>query len=63
VRSEVHKVALGHIFSEYFDFSCQFSFHKMLHTDLSSGDGETGQLVADVPSLARLDEKNNNNEE
>jgi hypothetical protein len=36
--------------SEYFGFSCQFSFHQMLHTHLSAGAGTTGQLVADVPS-------------
>jgi hypothetical protein len=26
----VDKVALGQIFSEYFGFSCQFSFHRLL---------------------------------
>ena len=29
-------------------FPCQFSFHRMLHTHLSSGVGATG--VSDVPS-------------
>jgi hypothetical protein len=38
------KVALGQVFSEYFGFPCQFSFHRLLHT------GTIGQLVADVPS-------------
>jgi hypothetical protein len=38
-------------FSEYFDFPCQFSFHRLLHTHhLSSGAGIIGQIVADVPS-------------
>jgi hypothetical protein len=48
----VDKVALGHVFSEYFGFSCQFSFHRLLHINnhLSSGAGTIGQLVADVPS-------------
>jgi hypothetical protein len=48
----VDKVALGQVFSEYFGFSCQFSFHRLLHTHyhLSSGAGTIGQLVADVPS-------------
>jgi hypothetical protein len=27
----VHKVALGQVFSEYFGFSCQSSFHQLLH--------------------------------
>jgi hypothetical protein len=45
------KVALGQVFSEYFGFPCQFSFHRLLHTHhLSSGAGTIGQLVADVPS-------------
>jgi hypothetical protein len=47
----VDKVALGQVFSEYFGFPCQFSFHQMLHTDhLSSEAGTIGQVVADVPS-------------
>jgi hypothetical protein len=47
----VDKVALGQVFSEYFGFSCQFSFHLLLHTHyLSSGAGTIGQSVADVPS-------------
>jgi hypothetical protein len=27
----VDKVALGQVFSEYFGFPCQFSFHQLLH--------------------------------
>jgi hypothetical protein len=44
------KVALGQVFSVYFGFPCQFSFHQMLNTHLSSGAGAVGQTVADVPS-------------
>jgi hypothetical protein len=44
-------VALGLVFSEYFGFHCQFSFHHMLHIHhLSSGAATIGQLVANVPS-------------
>jgi hypothetical protein len=47
----VDKVALGQVFSEYFCFPCQFSFHRLLHTHhLSTGAGTIGQMVADVPS-------------
>jgi hypothetical protein len=35
----VDKVALGQVFSEYFGFPCQISFHQLLHNHphLSSG--------------------------
>jgi hypothetical protein len=46
----VDKVALGQVFSEYFGYRCQFSFHQMFHTPPSSGAGTVGLLVADVPS-------------
>jgi hypothetical protein len=47
----VDKVALGQVFSKYFGFPCQFSFHRLLHTNhLSSGAGTVGRLAADVPS-------------
>jgi hypothetical protein len=47
----VDNVALGQVFSEYFGFLCQFSFHRLLHThDLSPGAGKIRQLVADVQS-------------
>jgi hypothetical protein len=50
----VDKVGLGQVFSEYFGFPYQFSFHRVLHTHhhhlLSSGAGTLGQTVADVPS-------------
>jgi hypothetical protein len=46
----VDKVALGQVFSEYFGFPCQFSFHRLLHIHLSSGAGTIGQLLADISS-------------
>jgi hypothetical protein len=47
----MEKVALGHVFSEYFGFPCKFSFHRLLHAHrLSSEAGTIGQLVTDVPS-------------
>jgi hypothetical protein len=50
VRFLVDKVALGQVFSEYFGFPCQFSFHRLLHIHhhLSTGAGIIGQLVTDV---------------
>jgi hypothetical protein len=38
------------VFSEYFGFPCQFSFHRLLHTHLPSGAGTIGPLLAGVPS-------------
>jgi hypothetical protein len=47
----VDKVALGQVFSKYFDFPYQFSFHQLLYIHhLPSRAGTIGQLVADVPS-------------
>jgi hypothetical protein len=48
----VDKVALWQVFSEYFGFPRQFSFHQMLYTHLSSGAGTRGQIMAkaNVPS-------------
>jgi hypothetical protein len=48
----VDKVALGQVFSEYFGFPCQFSFHRLfhIHHHLSSGAGTIDQLAADIPS-------------
>jgi hypothetical protein len=40
----VDKVALGQVFSEYFSFLCQLSFHQLLQTNLSSGAGTVGQI-------------------
>jgi hypothetical protein len=40
----VDKMALGQVFSEYFGFSCQSSFHQLLHNlHRSSGAGTIGQ--------------------
>jgi hypothetical protein len=41
----VYKVALAQVFSEYFGFPCQSSFHQFLHNHhhLSSGAGTIGQ--------------------
>jgi hypothetical protein len=48
----VDNVALGQVFAKYFGFSCQFSFHQLLHTHLhlSSGAGIIGQAMAGVPN-------------
>jgi hypothetical protein len=47
----VDKLALVQVFSEYFSFLCQFSFHRLLHTHhLSFGVGTAGKIMADVPS-------------
>jgi hypothetical protein len=47
----VDKLAMGQVFSEFFGFSWQFSFHQLLYTDRSLfGAGTIGSLVADVPS-------------
>jgi hypothetical protein len=46
----VDEMALGQVFSQYFDFPCQFSF-RLLHTHhLSSGARKIGQLTADIPN-------------
>jgi hypothetical protein len=49
-------VAVGQVFSDYFGFHCQFTFHRLLHIHhhLSSGAGTKDQLVADVPSGLNL---------
>jgi hypothetical protein len=46
----VEKVALGMVLSGHFGFHCQFSFHQMLHTHLSSGADKISKILADVPS-------------
>jgi hypothetical protein len=48
-RSVVDKVALE-VFSEYFGFPFQFSFHQLLHTHnhLSSSASTIGQIVVNV---------------
>jgi hypothetical protein len=56
----VDKVAMGQVFSDYFDFLCQFSFPQVPHTHhhLSSGAGTVGQKVADVPRPTSSQETN-----
>jgi hypothetical protein len=46
------KVALRQVFSEYFGFTYQSFFHRLLHSHHhpSSEAGTIGQIVADVPS-------------
>jgi hypothetical protein len=48
----LENVALGQVFSEYFGFPCQSSFHQLLHNHHhpSSMTGTIGQTVATVPS-------------
>jgi hypothetical protein len=50
----VDKVALGQVFSEYFGFPCQFSFHQLLHNHphLSSGAGIIGQKWSQYKGLS-----------
>jgi hypothetical protein len=43
-------VALGRVFSEYFGFPRQSSFHQILHHHNHLGQATIGQLVATVPS-------------
>jgi hypothetical protein len=51
----VEKVVLKQVFSEFFGFLCEFSFHRLRHTHrLSSECGTIGQLVAAVPSRFSL---------
>jgi hypothetical protein len=46
----VDRGAVRKVSPEYFRVPCQFSFHQMLHTHLSSGAGTIVQLVVGVPS-------------
>jgi hypothetical protein len=39
----VDKVALGQVFSEYFGFPCQFSFHQLLQKSFITGVCAIGQ--------------------
>jgi hypothetical protein len=45
-------VALGQVCSLYFGFSCQFSFHRLLHTHISSGAGTVGPLATGIAALS-----------
>jgi hypothetical protein len=59
----VDNVALGQVFSEYFGFPCQSSFHQLLHNHhhRSSGAGTIGQqwLTYQVDSVSPHPEKKN----
>jgi hypothetical protein len=60
----VDKMALGQVFSKYFGFPCQFSFHHLLHTHhrQSPWADTIGQLVAGVPNgLVSSDPKEKEN--
>jgi hypothetical protein len=48
----VEKEVLGQVFSEYFGFHCQFTFHKLLHIHYhtSCGAGTINEAMARVPS-------------
>jgi hypothetical protein len=46
----VDKVALRQVFSDYFSFPCQFSYHLMPYTHPASGAGTMCQTVSDTPS-------------
>jgi hypothetical protein len=50
----VDKVALGKVFSEYFGFPCQSSFHQLLHNHphLSSGAGTISQKWSQYKGLS-----------
>jgi hypothetical protein len=57
----VDEMALRKVFSEYFGFTWQFAFHRLLHIhhQLSSGAGTIGQTVAAVPNGLSSHEKRN----
>jgi hypothetical protein len=61
----VDKVALGRVFSKYFDFPCQSSFHQLLHNHphLSTGAGTIDQKWPQYKGLSPtpLAIRNNNN--
>jgi hypothetical protein len=42
------KVVLGQVSTKHFDLPCQFTFHQILHTQLTFVVGITGQLVANA---------------
>jgi hypothetical protein len=55
----VDKVTLGQVFSEYFGFPCQSSFHQFLHNHphLPSGAGTIGQQWPQYPKSNRTKKK------
>jgi hypothetical protein len=62
--SVVDKVALRKVFSQYFGFPCQFSFHRLLHTHHHPGLVEqakywpTHQVDSVSPHPKKLKKKN-----
>jgi hypothetical protein len=56
--------ALGQVFSKYFGFPCQSSFHQLLHNHhhLSFGAGKIWPVVAAVPSGLSLTPLRKNNQ-
>jgi hypothetical protein len=58
----VGKVVLGQVFSEYFGFPYQLSFHHTLYNPVSPGAGTIGQLVVvGVPNGLNLTPHHENN--
>jgi hypothetical protein len=58
----VDKVALGQVFSEFFGFPCQFSFHQLLHNHRSSWAGTIlplDKLDGDITSTVEVSSLNN----
>jgi hypothetical protein len=58
------EVALGHVFSKYFGFPCQFAFHRLLHKSSSSviWSWYNRPVVAAIPSglsLTTWERRNN----
>jgi hypothetical protein len=49
-------MALRQVFSEYFGFPCQFSFHRLPHTNsqLSARAGTIDQIVTEAPNGINL---------
>jgi hypothetical protein len=52
----MEKVEIGQVFSEYFGFLCQSSFHQLLHNHplLSSGAGTIGQKWPQYKGLSSI---------
>jgi hypothetical protein len=50
VEFVVYTMELGQVFSEYFDFPRQFSFHRLFHNDEPFTAGKMDLLVTDAPS-------------
>jgi hypothetical protein len=60
----VDEVAIGQVFSEYFGFLCQSSFHQFLHNHHHLSWGLYNRVViAAVPNGLKSNPTNNNNDE